>query len=46
LLLIGIFIEHNFLRELYPQVPEATLAKISAYLSGRWAEFDEGKPKI
>jgi len=44
--LIAIFIEHNFLHELYPQVPKATLAKISACLSGRWVEFDEGKPKL
>ena len=44
--LIGIFKEFNFLHELYSQVPEATLAKLSARLCGRWAEFDEGKPKI
>ena len=43
---IGIFKEFNFLHELYSQVPEATLAKLSARLCGLWAEFDEGKPKI
>ena len=43
--LIGIFKEHDFLRELNSQLPEATVAKLPARLCGRWAEFVEGKPK-
>jgi len=44
--LIGIFKENDILHEPSSQVPEATVAKLLVRLCSRWAEFDEGKPKL
>ena len=43
--LMAVYKEHNFVHELNSQIPEANVAKLPVRLSGRWAEFVEGKSK-